>query len=219
MLKEESKKQANMEKVIEKALPQLNENSNPDSVEDDWLAHFFEKSRNTSNEDLQNLWSRILAGEANSPGTYSKRTLSLLAEIDKKDAEIFSKLANYVWFIGGRRIPLVLEANHNMYTKSGINFDALEHLESLGLINFNSLAGYSLTFSGTGSSTVMLSYGHKMYTAQVTSGNSLSTGKVSLTQQGLELLTVCTIEEIDGFSDYIQKHYEAEGKPLTTVGT
>ena len=43
-IEEEATQQKNMEDVAAKALPQLDENAKPDSVEDDWLVNFFDKS-------------------------------------------------------------------------------------------------------------------------------------------------------------------------------
>ena len=76
-IEEEAKRQKNMEDIIAKAVPQLNEDSKPDAMEDDWIANFFDKCRIVSDNEMQILWSQVLAGEANVPGTYSKRTVNL----------------------------------------------------------------------------------------------------------------------------------------------
>src|SRR4051812_31879633 len=72
-LNEEGKKQKNIEDITRKALPELSDNSQPAEVDDDWLTNFFDKCRLISDEEMQGLWSKVLAGEANSPGMYSKR--------------------------------------------------------------------------------------------------------------------------------------------------
>ena len=61
-----------MEDITAKAVPQLNKNEKPESMENDWIVNFFDKSRIVSDNEMQQLWSRILAGEANAHGTYSK---------------------------------------------------------------------------------------------------------------------------------------------------
>ena len=83
LVEEEAKRQKNIEDITEKALPQLKSNSNPHNMEDDWITNFFDKSRIVSDQEMQDLWSRILAGEANAPGTYSKRTVNALSDLDK----------------------------------------------------------------------------------------------------------------------------------------
>ena len=99
-IEEEAQRQKNMEDITAKALPQLDEKATPDSVEDDWLVNFFDKSRIVSDNEMQDLWSRVLAGEANAPGTYSKRTVNFLSDLDKADAELFAKLCGFGWVIG-----------------------------------------------------------------------------------------------------------------------
>ena len=41
-IEEEAQRQKNMEDIAAKALPQLDENAKPDSIEDDWIVNFFE---------------------------------------------------------------------------------------------------------------------------------------------------------------------------------
>lgn len=64
---EEAKKQANIEAITLKALPDVKPEAKTEGVEDDWIANFFDKCRLISDEQMQSLWARILAGEANSP--------------------------------------------------------------------------------------------------------------------------------------------------------
>jgi hypothetical protein len=96
-LVEEAKRQSNIESITEKALPLLDEKSSPQNVEDDWITNFFDRSRIISDNDMQELWSRVLAGEANGPGTFSKRTVNLLSDLDKRDAELFTRLCGFGW--------------------------------------------------------------------------------------------------------------------------
>ena len=60
-IEEEAKRQENMEDIIDKAEPHLNEEAKPDAMEDDWVANFFDKSRIVSDSEMQSLWARILA--------------------------------------------------------------------------------------------------------------------------------------------------------------
>ncbi|MEQ9490898.1 MAG: DUF2806 domain-containing protein [Alphaproteobacteria bacterium] len=67
-LLEEGVRQANIEKVTELAIRELEDDADPSKVDNDWIASFFEKARLVSDEDMQVLWSKLLAGEANSLG-------------------------------------------------------------------------------------------------------------------------------------------------------
>jgi hypothetical protein len=113
-------------------------------MEDDWVTNFFDKSRIVSDSDMQELWARVLAGEANSPGTYSKRTVNFLGDLDKGDAELFSALCSFGWFVGNFT-PLVFDAQASIYKDKGLNFSTLTHLDSIGLVQFSNISEFSRT--------------------------------------------------------------------------
>jgi hypothetical protein len=143
-VEEESIRQENMEEITKKALPQLESGSDPSRVEDDWVTNFFDKSQIISDKDMQDLWARVLAGEANSPRTYSKRTVNFLGDLDKKDAELFLALCRFGWFVGNFT-PLIFDVNDKIYKDNGLNFGTLTHLDSIGLIQFNNISGFIRT--------------------------------------------------------------------------
>ena len=99
---------------------------------------FLDKCRIVSDKEMQSLWSRLLAGEANTPGTYSKRTVNFLSDFDKSDADLFTKLCGFGWNIG-YDVPLVFDEVEKIYTTYSVNFDSLSHLDSIGLINLKLL--------------------------------------------------------------------------------
>jgi hypothetical protein len=206
-IEEQANYQQNMEAITQKALPHLQENSNPDSMDDDWVTNFFDKSRIVSDGEMQDLWSRVLAGEANSPGTYSKRTVNFLSDLDKTDAELFSKLCGFGWIIGDV-VPLVFDHEAEIYRASGINFSALSHLESIGLIHFASLAGF--VKSVIGKRGAVHYYGEPFYlNFPNDSKNRLDIGKVMLTKIGQELAPICGSKPVKGFRDYVCKAWKA----------
>ena len=45
-----------------------------------------------SNEKMQEIWGKILAGEANKPGNFSRKTLDIVEELDQNDASFFQNL-------------------------------------------------------------------------------------------------------------------------------
>ena len=94
---EETKKQDNMESITAKALPQIGDDAKTENVEDDWITNFFDKCRLISDEEMQTLWSKVLAGEANSPGRFSRRTVNFMASLSKSDAALFSTLCGFCW--------------------------------------------------------------------------------------------------------------------------
>jgi len=212
-INEEANKQNNMESITEKAIPFLADSSNPKDMDDDWIMNFFDKCRIVSDEDMQVLWARVLAGEANSPGTYSKRTIISLASLDKADAELFIALCGFTWLIDEDLIPLLysddLDLDQSIYKKNGIDFKAMLHLSSIGLISFESL-GYMQTEL---KQQIEISY-HKTNLRlefKKPQDNKLFTGNALLTSIGKELAQVCSPKAIDGFFDYSIKKITEQG--------
>ena len=89
-LAEQDQQQESIENTITKAIPQLNEDADPNAIEDDWIIKFFDKNRLVTDEDVQDLWASILAGEANRAGSYSPKALTTLADMNQKSLSLFS---------------------------------------------------------------------------------------------------------------------------------
>lgn len=126
----------------------IDENNN---IDFDWIIRFFDAVGNVSNQELQKLWGKVLAGEIKSPGTCSLRTMDIIHNMSQKEAEIFDRLSKYVlksgdcYFILNNGFLGVDEYNynsHNYILKTGLNHgdDIIPMIES-GLLSVdNSLA-------------------------------------------------------------------------------
>ena len=206
-VEEEAKRQSNIENIISKALPQLDDKGDPSQIEDDWVTNFFDKCRIVSDDEMQNLWSRVLSGEANVPGTYSKRTVNFLSDLDKAEAKFFSDLCGFGGMMLGEFVPLVFDDQADIYNNKEITFNSLIHLESIGLIQFNSLSGF-VTQSLPQKISVSY-YGQvlELLFAKETD-NKLDVGKVLLTKIGQELAPICESKPVDGFMDYVKDKWK-----------
>ena len=205
-VEEEAQRQQNMERITEKALPQLEEKSDPSQMEDDWVTNFFDKSRIVSDNEMQDIWAKVLAGEANAPGTYSKRTVNFLGDLDKTDAELFQNLCSFGWIVGAFT-PLIFDSKAEIYNKKGINFASLTHLDSIGLIQFQHLSGFLRTELPK---TFVVLYCGKPLVLEMPQEekNSLSIGKILLTKLGQELATVCSAPVVDGLVEYVSVQWK-----------
>ena len=206
---EEMTKQLNMENITEKALRSLDDDANPEAMENDWITNFFDKCRTVSDEDMQQIWAGILAGEANNPGSFSRRTVNLVADLDKRDAELFRNLCGFAWTTG-EATPLVFDVRGDIYNRSGITFESLVQLESLGLIHFDSLAGFQIINSHKKAS---ISYYGKEIVLEFPndSDRNLPTGTTILARAGQELAPMCGSTPVEGFFDYVYDRWVGEG--------
>src|SRR5207249_1909827 len=122
--------------IAARAIPELNEDARPEAIEPDWMVHFFERARLTSDAEMQSLWARILAGQANAPGAFSRRTIDAVGNLEKSDAALFTTLCRFAWMFGPDWSPLIYDIDDPVYTRAGINFERLSHLDDIGLITF-----------------------------------------------------------------------------------
>jgi len=206
-VEEEASRQENMESITVRSLPLLGENSDPSRMDDDWVTNFFDKARIVSDQEMQDLWAKVLAGEANAPGTYSKRTVNALGDLDKKDAELLQALCGFGWRINKKFAPLVFELQHEVYTKQGITFESLTHLDSIGLINFSNISGY--TFNGVPKTLIVSYYDQPLQvTMEREKDNKLPIGHAILTKIGNELSSVCRKRGVKGFFDYVKGQWK-----------
>ena len=115
---EEARKQYNIESITAKALNQIDDSSNPKDMDEDWIVNFFDKSRLISDEEMQILWSQILAGEANSPGSFSNRTVNFVSSLSKNEAKRFKDLCRFICNIPTHieiYVPLIIHVETDIY--------------------------------------------------------------------------------------------------------
>jgi hypothetical protein len=206
---EEAQRQANIESITQKALPEVSQDAKPQDIQNDWISNFFDQCRLISDEEMQRLWARVLAGEANCPGSYSKRTIGLLSSLDKSDAELFKTLCSFGWFFGGV-LPLIYDVNEEIYKKPGLTFGALTHLNDIGLIRFESIVG----FSGRPlSQKVILTYYGTPVAVEFPKpdGNTLDFGHAILSKSGQELAPLCDSAPQPQFLDYVVEKWRKKG--------
>ena len=139
----EELRQKNIDNIVAKALLFSKEKeSNEEQVDSDWMAHFFDMAQDTSNENMQYIWAKILADEVDLPGSFSRRAINAIKLIDSDEAKIFTLLCNCLWEIypGKTRSDRVLIKNSDdlgFYSDSTWGFEGLliRHLEDLGLVH------------------------------------------------------------------------------------
>lgn len=102
----------------------------------DWFIRYYEASENISDKEMQILWAKILAGEIEKPSSYSLRTLDVLRNISKEEAERFVKICNAAIKIESGKY--VIPADQDYLSKNGINYSDILMLEEIGLINSGS---------------------------------------------------------------------------------
>ena len=209
---EESKKQENIEGIAQKAIPHLKEGASPEKMDDDWITNFFDKCRIVSNDEMQDLWAKILSGEANAPGMFSKRTVNLLGTLERTEAEAFVRLMGFGWNLGEPQ-PLIFDYTASIYNDAGVTFQVISNLESVGLLRFETFAGFRR--QGYPQKAVVFYFGAPI-ALEFTGPTEIQTGKVLLTKAGIQLARICESNPVDGFIEYTINEWAKGGVVISS---
>ena len=111
---------------------QNSKKSKDESYDFDWFVRFYEAVGNVSNEQMQEIWAKILSGEISHPGSFSLRTIEILKNLSQKDAELFEKICSYS--IQSEE-HIFVPFYKSYLDESQISYPEILHLDELGLIN------------------------------------------------------------------------------------
>lgn len=136
---QEITKQQNIEAVVDNAYEELEkvESVSSDPVNPDWMIRFFNSVEDISDEDMQKIWGRILAGEIKRPSTYSYRTLEKLKNMTQQEAKHFQLVSSLALQSANEKFIL---SDTNILKKYNVDFTYLLELEDCGLIKLQTLA-------------------------------------------------------------------------------
>lgn len=100
-----------------------------ENIDFDWIMRFFDAVGNVSNEELQKLWGKILAGEIRQPKTCSLRTMDIIRNMSVKEAKIYNKLCELVLQSG----DCYFIFHSGFSEKDGYNNEACDYISKIGL--------------------------------------------------------------------------------------
>lgn len=213
------REQDNLERVIQRSLPHIREDANPAEVEADWITHLLNQAKQTSNADVQELWAKVLAGEMNSPGTFYRRTINIIAELERAEAKIFEHLCRFVWTLEAPW-PLIYDYADEFYRSRGIRYLDMLKLESAGLVSLgqgfrimDQQGPRQMSYFGQ---RVIMNFPVSLPANPKSAVNSISAGLVKLTDAGIQLQSLVSAEPIPEFLDYVLHRHKSLHPQLLT---
>ncbi len=203
---QEVNRQINIEDIVDKAALHLKEIVSDNPVDVDWRTRFFLKAQDISNEEVKEIWAKILANEVANPGNISLRTLDVLSNLSKKEAKLFHKIAGISFF--GRSVLKI--SNEPSFDEFGITFDDLLTLKSIGLIHNSDSIGIvykrNLQIQGT-----LMAFGNKTLLMNKEGHDEYLFNQVCFTSTAEELVRTLDIEYDYAYLDYFISEKTKEG--------
>lgn len=181
----------------------------------DWFIRYYEASGNISDKEMQVLWAKILAGEIEKPSSYSLRTLDVLRNMSKEEAECFVKICNSAIKIESAQYAI--PADNDYISKNDINYSDILMLEEIGLINSGS--GIHINDDLESNTEYMLyMYGSLIVKAIASEERKFSLRVYPFTNVGNELATLIDRESNEeNFLNFCKKLRDSNPGILITV--
>jgi len=199
---QELQKQQNIESIMDIASDELATDASvsDEPVDNDWAIRFFNSVEDVSNEEMQKLWGKVLAGEVRQPGQFSVRTLEKLKNMTQKEAVLFAKVADFCISYGNRF--QFIDMDDMLLRKYNIAFLDLLRLSDCGLL---SLAETTFTLQENDSYTI---HNQKLIAHFLFNGSASSVrlSIYSLTDAGRELFSIINkTPNVQYFIEYLSK--------------
>jgi len=193
--------QANRESILKLAFEDVSDQpptADADAeIDSDWLDRFAKFASEKSNEDVQKIWAKILAGEIRQPGSSSLRTLEFLSTVTSAEAERIVRIFKYA--INPGWIPRYVSS----FEKGMMPYEDLHFCDEIGLITggISIIGNSNITLNSVKNDSfdTGLSYGKKA---------SIIVGNNSKAQINIQVFPFSRIaKEIFGISDNIEYDY------------
>lgn len=208
---------SNLAGVLSHAESEVKTNVNITDVDDNWLEEFQDHAEKISDEDIQIIWGKLLAGEMNSPGSYSKQLMSTLSTMSKADADMFVTLSSFCILAlytpsstAGQGVILLHpdQGKGNTYNHKAFNYDMLSCLSSFGLLDLS--GGTQLIFGANQTRSFVVNDDILTIRNKKSEKNDLWFTPL-FTPSGAELISLCEPKEQPMLKDILLEKITEEG--------
>jgi len=205
VLARNNQKVENVGVIISKAQQQFapEEEVSSEPVDKDWMSRFLDIAETISDDDMSDLWARVLAGEVKNPKSYSLRTLEVLRNITKEEAEIIVKASSFV-----------LDQVYLCIEKFALNLQDKICLDEIGIICGEDLIKEYSFLSEKMSYTLNRYVRLNMY-APV--GTKVKVNCIKLTKAGVEIIKIIQKVDYNAYITSLSSKLKQQGVTKVTI--
>lgn len=190
--------------------------ANEIEMDNDFFWNAIEHSKTVSNEEMQELIAKIIAGEYNSPGTYSMSTLQIVKMLGKNELELFEKICSLL--INGDQLPHNLFSGRynleNFMKENQLDFRKLQLLQSLGLFFPNDMVR---SIDNNGKNDLEIHYFDKSLIYKPENERSTKVelpNFYGLSPVGEQILKHLSPQYVDEYFNWLKNNYKIRGYKL-----
>jgi uncharacterized repeat protein (TIGR03899 family) len=210
--------QRNLDSIVEIAAQQLPNNVSADPTDKDWTKSFFRYAEDISSSEMQTIWGKILAGEIASPGSFSKRTIAAVYELDKDEARAFESLCS-VLLRDRRGLGFLIkdDTTYRELAEMGIGQNTIAHFTAIGFLipeelSFTQTSAHEWQFSYCGERFKFL--GKRKEPGAYTEFQEWITW-CRLSQVGDELSRIAGASRREAYIDHLADRFRTIGVSIT----
>ena len=184
------KEYENQVDIMRIAIEHLEPNSGSEDVYNDWITFFFDKIKDVSDDYMKEIWGKILAGEFNKPGTYTKQFLHIMSIMDSNMAKRFCKIRSSCFCTKSYLYVILYRTNgegiNNIkkYEEMDLFRRDFRELDNLGLIQYKFSDFYVWQIEDK-----VFYYGNKRITLN-TNDQAIALGNATLTDTGKQFCKI-----------------------------
>lgn len=200
----ETQRQYNIENIADKAYDLLKDVKTEvkEEVSQDWIARFISSAQDVSDNIIQELWAKILAGEVKRPNSFSLKTLDILKNMSQLDAQLFSKVCSLV--VNNSYVPNDIA----LLQEFGVSYSDILRLDEQGLINSSGIISQEMEFNEYDK----LILKSKKYICIANERSAISLQIFKLSTYGIELYSIIKATEDEDFIFKYAKKIKASYK-------
>lgn len=207
----EIERQKNIERIADLAFEELPSEAADAPVAKDWVRQFFNIAEDVSDEAVQGLWARVLAGEVARPGSFSIRTLNVLRNLTAEEAQAFEAACQLSFDHGYLlQAPPSRDWTIDWLSTFGLPYRRLLSLQEAGLIHdAESKSPFIKVETTTGGSlSLAVSYqGSICKFTTIKPQTDFEFVTIRFTSAGLELSRLVPTRMNEEFLRYVAKEY------------
>ncbi len=213
----------NVMKILSSTAMNVDSDSDSDALSDEFKDEFIKGAESAYEDEVRNLWSKLLNSELTKPGTFSKHTLATLKDMSREDAETFQAFCSCTVFVHGEKepVPVLTDIDDGgwTYNLESLSVDQLNNIVSLGLVNTSKNATF--TIAAQAGLNVFSATDMYLLVNNSDGPKQISFGGAMFTPTGRELSLVCDVGSYSNIPVLIGKiasRYEmpCQSKPLSS---
>lgn len=205
VLERNKQKVENVEEIFSKAKRQFapDEQVSEEPVEKDWMNRFLNIAEEISDEEMQDIWGRVLAGEIKKPKSYSLRTLEVLRNMSKDEASLLLKASTF-------QITLDLLSTESF---------ALSLMEQIALDDIGVICGDELvrTYTASNGKISFILNKQTLINIYAPIGIKIDFKGFKITKAGREIMGLIQEHNYSSFYTDLSKYIKSKGATKVTI--